>query len=216
MILRPRAGTLRSWPVDGATGDDNFMPIQRYLPSLFASAMAFALPAVAEAAETGVATWYGTHHEGRRTSSGAVFHQDGMTAASNRLPLGTRVRVTMRETGHSVVVVVNDHMGGHAMIDLSRGAAKQIGLYARGRGVVSVERTSDEPVEVAEATEEEANADFVGTSSTGADAVSSVQRGRRHTRRDGRSASASRPYYHAPSVILARHSVRPQARRHRL
>lgn len=192
------------------------MPIQRYLPGLFASAMAFAMPAVAEAAETGVATWYGAHHEGRRTSSGAVFHQDGMTAASNRLPLGTRVRVTMRETGSSVVVVVNDHMGGRAMIDLSRGAAKQIGLYARGRGVVSVEPTSDQPIEVAEATEEEANADFVDAAPSASAALNSARHGRRHTRRDSRSVSASRPYYHAPSVILARHSVQPQATRRRL
>jgi rare lipoprotein A len=181
------------------------MPIQRCLPGLIASAMALCLPAAVEAAETGVATWYGTHHEGRRTSSGSIFHQDGMTAASNRLPLGTRVRVTMQETGSSVVVTVNDHMGGRALIDLSRGAAKQIGLYARGRGVVSVEATDEAPIEVAEATEEET-----------ADIVSSEPRGPRHMRRGGRSAAAHRAYYRGPSVILARHSVQPRATRRRL
>ena len=181
------------------------MPIQRCLPGLVASALAFCIPAVADAAETGLATWYGTHHEGHRTSSGAVFRQDGMTAASNHLPLGTRVRVTMQETGDSVVVTVNDHMGGRAMIDLSRGAAKQIGLYARGHGIVSVERTDEEPVEVAEATEEEV-----------ADVVSPAPHGRLHRHPGGRSVAARRPYYHAPSVILARHSVQPRATRRRL
>ena len=182
------------------------MPIQRCLPGIIASALAFCVPTLADAGETGLATWYGIHHEGRRTSSGAVFRQDGMTAASNHVPLGSRVRVTMRETGDSVVVTVNDHMGAHgAVIDLSRGAAKMIGLYARGHGIVSIEPTNDEPIEVAEATEDE----------TG-DIVSSAPRGRRHTHRAGRSGVASHPYYHAPSVILVRHSVQPRAARHRL
>ena len=180
------------------------MTIQRYLPGIVASAFAILLPATIKATETGVATWYGAHHEGRRTSSGAIFHQNGMTAASSRLPLGSRVRVTM-PTGHSVVVTVNDRMGsGRALIDLSSGAAKQIGLYARGRSVVVVEPTTDEPLEVAEATEDET------------DAVSSAPRGRRHMHRAGRSASVHRPYYHGPSVILARHSVQPRAARRRL
>ncbi len=181
------------------------MPIQRCLPGIIASAFAFMLPAAVDAGETGVATWYGTHHDGRRTSSGEIFHQDGMTAASNHLPLGSRVRVTMQATGASVVVTVNDHMGGRALIDLSRGAAKQIGLYGRGRGVVSVEATDDEPVEVAEATEDET-----------ADIVSSEPRDRPHTRRAARSASAHRPYYHAQSVVLVRRSARPRAAQHRL
>lgn len=181
------------------------MTIQRYLPGIVASAFAILLPATIKATETGVATWYGAQHEGRRTSSGAIFHQNGMTAASSRLPLGARVRVIM-PTGHSVVVTVNDRMGtGRALIDLSSGAAKQIGLYARGRSMVIVEPTTDEPLEVAEATEDEA-----------AGGVSSAPRDRQHTRRAGRSALAHRPYYHAPSVILARHSVQPRAARRRL
>jgi rare lipoprotein A len=181
------------------------MPIQRCLPGLVASAFAFIVPAQLDAAETGLATWYGTHHDGRRTSSGEIFHQDGMTAASSRLPLGTRVRVTLRETGDSVVVRINDHMGGRALIDLSRGAAKQIGLYARGRGVVMVEPTDEEPIEVAEATEDET-----------ADLVNVEPRDPPRRRHGGRSAAARRPYYHVPSVILARHSVQPRATRHRL
>jgi len=181
------------------------MPIQRCLPGIVASAFAFMLPAAVDAGETGVATWYGTHHEGRRTSSGDIVHQNSMTAASNRLPLGSRVRVTMQSTGDSVVVTVNDHMGGRALIDLSRGAAKQIGLYSRGRGMVSVEATSDEPIEVAEATEDET-----------ADIVSSEPRDPQRTRRAGRSAGVHRPYYRAQSVILVRHSARPRATPHRL
>ena len=182
------------------------MTTQRYWPGIMAAAFAAVLPVAAVAGETGVATWYGSHHEGRRTSSGAVFHQDGMTAASSRLPLGSRVRVTMPDTGHSVVVTVNDRMGNsRALIDLSSGAAKQIGLYQRGRSVVVVEPARDEPLEVAEASEDEAS-----------DIVSSGPHDPRHTHHAGRWASAHRPYYHGPSVILARHSIQPRAARRRL
>ena len=180
------------------------MSVRRCLPGIVASALAIVVAPV-DAAETGIATWYGARHEGRRTSSGDVFHQDAMTAASSRLPLGTRVRVTMPDTGSSVVVLVNDHMGGHALIDLSRGAAKRIGLYARGRGVVSVENASDEPVEVAEAPDDADTGD-----------LNAAPRGRRHRRRGDRAAALAHACCHAPSVILARHSVQPRAARHSL
>jgi rare lipoprotein A (peptidoglycan hydrolase) len=183
------------------------MPIQRGLPGMVVSAIALLLPMAAEAGsrDVGVATWYGGAHNGNRTSSGAIFNQNAMTAASSRVPLGTKVRVTMQDSGNSVVVLVNDRMGGRAMIDLSRAAAKQIGLYARGRAVVAVEPTADEPIEVAEATEDET-----------ADIVSSAPRGRRHTRHDGRWAAADHRCCHAPSVVLARHSVQPRVVRRRL
>ena len=170
--------------------------------------MALLLPMAADAGssrDVGVATWYGAGHNGKRTSSGAIFNQNAMTAASSRLPLGSKVRVTMQDSGNSVVVLVNDRMGGQAMIDLSRAAARQIGLYARGRAVVAVETTNDQPIEVAEASEDE-----VG------DIVSSAPRGRRHMRHGGRSVAAAHRCCHAPSVVLARHSVQPRAIRRRL
>ena len=177
----------------------------RLLPALAMSAL---LPGAAMAETIGVASWYGARHDGLRTSSGEVFDQEGFTAASRSIPLGTRVRVTMSETGESVVVKVNDRMGGRsAIIDLSKGAARQIGLLGRGRAMVSIASATagEEPLEVAEASEDE-TADF----------VNDAPRGRRHTRRGGRSVAAGRPYYHGPSVILARHSVQLRATRHRL
>ncbi len=117
---------------------------------------AFALavfgPAAVGAQSVGIASWYGARHDGLRTSSGALFDQDGMTAASRSIPLGSRVRVTMHETGRSVVVLVNDRMGGRsAIIDLAKGAAREIGLLGRGRGTVSIDLADSEPVEIAEA-----------------------------------------------------------------
>ena len=165
------------------------------------------LPCMAFAETLGVASWYGGKHDGRRTSSGEVFDQEGLTAASRSIPLGSRIRVTSQETGQSVVVTVNDRMGGRAsIIDLSKGAAREIGLLGRGRGTVSITAATDVPLEVAEATEDEA-ADVT---------PSDAPRGRRRTRRGGRSAVADRRCCHVPSVTLARHSVQHQARRHTL
>jgi rare lipoprotein A len=91
--------------------------------------------------EVGVASWYGPGYHGRRTSSGEVFDQDALTAAHPDWAFGTRVRVTFLATGKSVVVTVNDRFGRHKgrIIDLSRGAARAIGLIGPGTGRVRLE-----------------------------------------------------------------------------
>ena len=134
------------------------------LPPMFASVMLLAGTAKAEAAqdgkgwkESGEASWYGGKHQGRLTSSGVPFDQNAMTAAHARLPLGSRVRVTLRDTGRSVVVTINDRQPPklHRIIDLSRGAATRLGLVDRGVGdVVLVPVSAKAPEEVAEAPED--------------------------------------------------------------
>ncbi|MBE7201831.1 MAG: septal ring lytic transglycosylase RlpA family protein [Parafilimonas terrae] len=79
-----------------------------------------------------VASWYGSDH---RTANGERFAPDGLTAAHKTLRFGTRVRVTCLATGRSVVVRITDRgpfVAGRA-IDLSRGAARAIGLTGIGR-----------------------------------------------------------------------------------
>lgn len=86
------------------------------------------------------ASWYGPGFHGRSTASGERFDQNGLTAAHRTLPFGTRLRVTLN--GRSVVVRVNDRgpfIAGRT-IDLSYGAAKQIGLTATGVASVRIER----------------------------------------------------------------------------
>jgi rare lipoprotein A len=72
--------------------------------------------------------------QGKKTASGAPFDPDGMTAAHRTLPFGTRLTVTNPRTGKTVEVVVTDRgpytPGLH--LDLSRGAAKAIGLTGTG------------------------------------------------------------------------------------
>jgi rare lipoprotein A len=97
-------------------------------------------PAIGTVAE-GIASWYGPGYDGNRTSSGEPFDQDALTAAHYRWSFGTKVRVTLLSTGRSVVVRVNDRFPNHKgrVIDLSRGAARAIGLIGPGTGRVRLE-----------------------------------------------------------------------------
>ena len=82
----------------------------------------------------GTASWYGPGFNGHRTSSGAIYDQEGLTAASVLFPLGTRLRVTNLANDHQVDVTVNDHgpyVKGRGL-DLSRRAAQQLGMIGRG------------------------------------------------------------------------------------
>jgi rare lipoprotein A len=91
-------------------------------------AIAFAVPAHAE---TTLASFY---HEGQRTASGGRFNPDDLTAAHRSLPFGTMLRVTNLATGRSVTVRVNDrgpYVQGRGL-DLSRGAARVIGMIGAG------------------------------------------------------------------------------------
>jgi rare lipoprotein A len=91
-------------------------------------------------AQVGMASWYGPGFDGKRTSSGEVFNQDGLTAAHATLPFGTRVRVTFLANKRSVVVRINDRIPRRdRIIDLSRGAARAIGLIGPGTGRVRIE-----------------------------------------------------------------------------
>ena len=93
------------------------------------------------AAQVGVASWYGPGFDGRLTANGERFNQNELTAAHRTLPFGTRVRVTNESNGQSVVVRVNDRgpFVGKRVIDLSKGAAQEIGLISRGTGRVKLE-----------------------------------------------------------------------------
>ncbi|MGN7739173.1 septal ring lytic transglycosylase RlpA family protein [Pseudomonas sp. 22526] len=95
--------------------------------------------------KTGVASYYGAKHHGKRTASGAPFNQHGMTAAHRELPFGTRVKVTNLKNDKSVVVRINDR-GPHTrgrLIDLSRAAAQQLGMIRSGTAKVRVQAISD-------------------------------------------------------------------------
>lgn len=91
--------------------------------------------------QSGMASYYGTE-SGSRTASGARFNPSAMTAAHRTLPFGTKVRVTNKRNGKSVVVTINDRgpfIRGR-IIDLSTAAAGVIGMKSSGVAPVTVER----------------------------------------------------------------------------
>lgn len=122
------------------------VPLQ---PALDTTATSPALPATETFAPSapvetvvgqGSASYYADRFEGRRTASGERFDNDELTAAHRTLPFGTKVRVTNVASGRSVVVRINDRgpFTRGRMIDVSRAAADQLGLVARGHGTVEL------------------------------------------------------------------------------
>jgi rare lipoprotein A len=89
--------------------------------------------------ETGTASYYGSAHQGRRTADGGRFDQNKLTAAHPWLPFGSKVRVTLRRTGRSVVVTITDRLpAARRVIDLSSAAAQMLGMVHQGVGTVSL------------------------------------------------------------------------------
>ena len=102
--------------------------------------------------ETGIASWYGYETSkkegGFMTANGEAFNPKSFTAAHKYLPLPYHVKVTNIENSRSLIVRVNDRgpfpskqnpSSGDRIIDLSMGAAKKLGFYAKGTARVKVE-----------------------------------------------------------------------------
>ncbi len=94
-----------------------------------------------EAYGEGVASFYGHELAGNRTASGERFNPSSLTAAHRSLPLGTKLRVTNTANGEAVIVRVNDRgpFVKSRLIDLSLGAAREIGMVRTGTARVTVE-----------------------------------------------------------------------------
>jgi rare lipoprotein A len=98
---------------------------------------ATALPA---AAQCGGASWYAL---GSRTASGERMNPSAMTAAHRSLPFGTKVRVTNKSNGKTVVVRINDRgpfIRGR-ILDLSKGAARELGFISAGHAPVCLSQS---------------------------------------------------------------------------
>lgn len=124
----------------------------RRLTMVSVLAVATLMPLPAFAAGEGLASFYGGRFHGRRTASGQRFDQQALTAAHRTLRFGTRVRVSHKRNGRSVVVTINDRgpfVRGR-VIDLSRAAARRLGMLGEGLAPVRVEilRDSSAPEKV--------------------------------------------------------------------
>ena len=93
--------------------------------------------------ESGVASFYGRAHQGKRTAAGGRFDQMALTAAHPWLPFGTKVLVTVERTGRAVVVTITDRLpSGRRIIDVSLGTARALGFVGQGLAEVSLESFS--------------------------------------------------------------------------
>ncbi len=91
-------------------------------------------------AEVGLASWYGIERQGMPTASGELFDKKRLTAAHQKLPFGTRVRVTNLKNRASTVLRINDRGPGvnGRVIDLSWAAAKQLGFLEAGLARIEI------------------------------------------------------------------------------
>jgi len=90
--------------------------------------------------QCGSASWYSL--PGQKTASGERMNPNAMTAAHKTLPLGSVVRVVDQRTGRSIQVTINDrgpYIRGR-IIDLSKAAARQLGIIPAGTGAVCLVR----------------------------------------------------------------------------
>lgn len=114
-------GTMKPYTINGKT----------YYPTVVS---------VGEKAE-GIASWYGPGFHGKKTSNGETYDQNGLTAAHKTLPMNTILKVVNLSNNRQVTVRVNDRgpFVANRIIDLSKGAASQIGMVEVGTAPVKLE-----------------------------------------------------------------------------
>ncbi len=109
---------------------------KKFLAAIAASVLL--LPYAPVSARPHSATFYSNYFVGRVMSNGKVYRHNKYVAAHSSLPLGTKVKVTNRRNGRSVVVTISDRC--NCSIDLSRSAFQAIANPKKGRVPVSVTR----------------------------------------------------------------------------
>ncbi len=89
----------------------------------------------------GLASWYGSVFNGRKTASGEKFDMNAMTACHPTLPFGSRVRVVDLANHKSVVVRITDrgYLLNKRIIDLSYAAAEKLDMTKDGLARVKLE-----------------------------------------------------------------------------
>jgi rare lipoprotein A len=91
--------------------------------------------------EVGMASYYHDKFVGKKTANGERYRKSKRTAAHQTLPFGTRVKVTNLSNGRSVKVRINDRgpFAKGRVIDLSKSAARKVGLLKAGVAKVKLE-----------------------------------------------------------------------------
>lgn len=92
--------------------------------------------------QQGKASYYARHFHGQETANGETFDQNELVAAHKTLPFGSLVQVTNLNNDKEVTVRINDRgpFKPGRVIDLSRAAARQLGMTKEGVAPVRIER----------------------------------------------------------------------------
>jgi len=90
---------------------------------------------------TGIASFYADKYHGRITYNGEVYDMNGISAAHPTYQMGTVIRVTNLSYDKNLIMRINDRMPHREdrIIDLSLGAAKELGMVQAGLVEVKVE-----------------------------------------------------------------------------
>lgn len=98
-----------------------------------------------EKIEAGIASWYGPKFHGKLTANGEQYDMDQLTAAHRTLPFNSIVKVQNLSNGESVVVRINDRgpFAKDRIIDLSKKAAREIGMIGPGTAKVALMLMND-------------------------------------------------------------------------
>ena len=148
---------VRPFDVLGASAGENDLDYEKHATGEFKIGSSYSqkgrkyVPEVdIDYTEEGLASWYGPRFHGNKTANGSKFNQEDFTAAHATLPLPSVVRVVNLENNRSVLVVVNDrgpfHNKGRGkrIIDVSKKAARELGMLHKGVAKVRVEYLHEE------------------------------------------------------------------------
>ena len=92
--------------------------------------------------QDGIVSFYGAKFHGRLTASGEMYNMNDLTCASNSHKMGTKLKVTNKTNGKSVIVRVNDTGGFKKYgrtLDLSKKAFSHIASTEQGIAKVSIQ-----------------------------------------------------------------------------
>jgi len=91
--------------------------------------------------DRGVASWYGGSFHGKQAANGELFDMEALTAAHRTLPLGSVIRVVNLSNGKYLHVRVTDRgpYVNNRILDLSHGAAAQLGMVEGGLSHVRIQ-----------------------------------------------------------------------------
>jgi rare lipoprotein A len=100
------------------------------------------------AEQAGIASVYSTE-SGSKTASGQNLNPEALTAAHRSLPFGTKVRVTNKKNGNSVIVTINDRgpFIRNRIIDVTPAGARALGFSGLTQVTLRIDDRIDDPVD---------------------------------------------------------------------